>query len=296
MAVDAHLLERILRWFPADAEASLAMDSSQLVLTMDNSRYELSTLPAEDFPADQPVKRRADVKADGVTLWRALEMVAPSISTEETRYYLNGVLFDKTDRQTVRLVASDGHRLSVAALAAAGQWVLNPNSTIVTRAAVRVLRKIRPRGEVVIRFDGERACFMGDGWRLTSKLIDGVFPNYEPIISQTDDPAITLKFERRALLQATGRAGVMFERRGRAMKVSIEPEGLTFSASDPDRGVSVVRAPFVERSSDQQMAVGFNPLYLADIAKASSAEFVELSLTGAGSPARLDCGQGQFGC
>jgi DNA polymerase-3 subunit beta len=207
-----------------------------------------------------------------------------AISTEETRYYLNGIYLHATKADEVpviRAVATDGHRLArmemVLPEGAAGM-----PGIIVPRKTVLELRKLveESEDEVQIGLSETKIRLAIGEAALTSKLIDGTFPDYDRVIPSNNDK--TLEVNRKDFAEAVDRVSTISTEKSRAVKLKIEHGSLEISATSPENGKA--EEELEARYSAAPLEIGFNSRYLLDIADQIQGEGVQFELSDAGSP------------
>lgn len=284
--VPAHTFYDIVRKLPDGAEVVLdgSGDSARMSLRAGRSTFSLSSLPKEDFPdpgSDDLPQRFALAAADLKSL---IDRTRFAISTEETRYYLNGIYLhaaESGDLQVLRAVATDGHRLAryETPLPAAASGM---PGVIVPRKTVNELRKLieESDGDVEIALSETRIQFSFGSSVLTSKLIDGTFPDYERVIPADNDKV--LEINCRDFAEAVDRVSTISTEKSRAVKMLVDGEALTLSASSPESG-SAEEAVEIGYAGPA-LEIGFNSRYLLDVAQQIGGEKVEIFLKDAASP------------
>jgi len=224
----AHTLYDIVRKLPDGAEVELATSGElgQLVLKCGRSTFSLATLPMEDFPSSNPGDFPFGLQ--GEELRQLIDRTRFAISTEETRYYLNGIYLHATkvdDVDLLRAVATDGHRLArfETALPEGGQ---DMPAVILPRKAVAEVRKLIEEhdGPVEVSLSESRARFSFDSTVLTSKLIDGTFPDYERVIPSGNDVSLTV--DCKALRESVDRVATISTERARAVMQALIERGV----------------------------------------------------------------------
>lgn len=286
--VPAHMIYDIVRKLPegSQVELSSASDRGTLAVRAGRSRFSLQTLPESDFPdlaaGDLPHKfslATADLK-------RLVDKTQFAISTEETRYYLNGIYLHAVEAKPAKLraVATDGHRLAQVEIASP-KGASGIPGVIVPRKTVSELQKlVEDAGEEVeVELSAAKIRLTLGRVTLTSKLIDGTFPDYGRVIPAGNDKILVV--EKQDFANAVDRVSTVSSERGRAVKLSLASGKLTLSVTNPDSG-SATEELEVEYSSDP-MDIGFNSRYLLDIAAQIEGEKAELKLADPGSPTLL---------
>ena len=283
--VPAHVIYDIVRKLPEGAQVSLEMagDAGQMQIRSGRSRFMLQALPESDFPdlAAGDLPHRFTLAAGD--LKRLIDKTQFAISTEETRYYLNGIYLHTLDAggQTVlRAVATDGHRLARVELPAPKGSEGMPG-VIVPRKAVAEIQKLVESGEdVLIELSSAKVRLTFGGVVLTSKLIDGTFPDYQRVIPQGNDKLLTV--EREDFAKAVDRVSTISSERGRAVKLALNDGRLTLSVNNPDSGSATEE---IEVDYDAApIDIGFNARYLLDITGQLDGDTALFKLADPGSP------------
>ncbi len=283
--VPAHMLYDIVRKLPDGAEVMMAVgDDNGLSLVAGRSQFRLQMLPESDFP-DLTAGEFSHMFRMPCTEFKTLiDRTQFAISTEETRYYLNGIYFhgvEDSGTMMLRAVATDGHRLAQAQTPAP-DGVEGMPGIIVPRKAVGEVQKLLedPDASVTVEVSDTKIRFTVGSVVLTSKLIDGTFPDYNRVIPSDNDKE--LKLDRASFSQAVDRVSTIASDRGRAVKLSLTDGQLVLSVNNPDSG-SAEEELAVGYSSDA-LDIGFNSRYLLDITSQLSADETSFMLSDPGSP------------
>ncbi len=286
LTVPAHILHDIVRKLPEGAQIEMVRDAEKerLTISAGQSRFALQTLPAEDFPdlaiGDLPHTFEMSAR----DLKRLIDKTRFAISTEETRYYLNGIYLHpaKTDdRATLRAVATDGHRLAQVELDLP-EGAEGMPGVIVPRKTVHELHRLieASSASVTVGISDSKVRFEIGTVTLTSKLIDGTFPDYARVIPQGNDKE--LKVSNAEFMSAVDRVSTIASERGRAVKLNIGPDKLVLSVNNPEGG-SATEELGVDYGSSP-LEIGFNARYLLDIAGQLEGEEARFLLADPGSP------------
>ncbi len=280
--VPAHMLHDIVRKLPDGTQIEIVQgpDDKRLSLNSGRSRFTLQSLPAEDFPDMTAGDLSHRFSIGSSDLKGLIEKTKFAISTEETRYYLNGIYLHEVGER-LRAVATDGHRLAQAEIARPDGAAGMPG-VIVPRKTVLELSKLIEdlSGEVEIALSNAKIQFRFDDLVLTSKLIDGTFPDYERVIPRHNDKVLAV--DTKLFAEAVDRVSTISSEKGRAVKLNIASGRLILSVNNPESG-SAEEEIVAEYQADP-LDIGFNSRYLLDIASQFKGESASFRLADAGSP------------
>ena len=267
VTVSAHMLHEIVRKLQDGAEVSLISDGDgSLTVSAGRSRFALSTLPREDFPVMASTEFGTTVKLTAGQLSRLFDKAKFAISTEETRYYLNGVYLhvaENDGKKLLRAVATDGHRLARID-EPAPDGADGMADVIVPRKTVGELRKLLENDDDVIEMSVSetKIRFASGDVVLTSKVIDGAFPDYTRVIPTNNELKLTVDAARFA--GAVDRVSTVSSERTRGVKLSLDADRLVLSVNSPDTGSATEE---LEVAFDAPpIEIGFNSKYLMEIA------------------------------
>ncbi len=286
LTVPAHMLHDIVRKLPDGSQVELIRDAEKerLTLRAGSSRFALQTLSAEDFPDLAVGEMAQEFELSAADLKRLIDKTRFAISTEETRYYLNGIYLHTAERDgqpTLRAVATDGHRLAQVELPrpAGAEGMAG---IIIPRKTVGELHRLIEdgAGTVKVGVSPTKARFEMGTVTLTSKLIDGSFPDYGRVIPQANDKE--MKVSNAEFIGAVDRVSTIASERGRAVKLSIGADKLTLSVNNPEGGSATEELGVGYGSSP--LEIGFNARYLLDIANQLEGEEARFMLADPGSP------------
>ncbi len=284
ITVSAHLLFDIARKLPDGSQVSLETADNRMTVKAGRSRFSLPTLPRDDFPVIVEGDLPTSFELPATSLAQLIDRTRFAISTEETRYYLNGIFLHVTDEE-LRAAATDGHRLARYTIARPDGAEGMPD-VIVPRKCVAELRKLLEEAldtNVLIDLSASKIRFtLGgeNGVVLTSKLIDGTFPDYSRVIPTGNDKL--LKLDPKSFWQGVDRVATIATEKTRAVKMALENDRVTLSVTSPDNGTAAEEVPASYTS--QGFEIGFNANYLKDILGQIDGDTVELHLADAGAP------------
>jgi DNA polymerase-3 subunit beta len=284
--VPAHMFYEIVRKLPEGSQVVLEASGDRAVLAIraGRSRFTLQTLPESDFPDLAAADMSHKFALNAADLKRLIDKTQFAISTEETRYYLNGIYLHAAGTgkaSTLRAVATDGHRLAQADLPLPAGADGMPG-VIVPRKAVSEMQRLIEDSEadVAIELSSSKIRFSIGDVVLTSKLIDGTFPDYARVIPTGNDKELVV--DKQDFEAAVDRVSTVSSERGRAVKLSLSGGRLVLSVTNPDSG-SATEELEVEYDADP-IDIGFNSRYLLDIAAQIDGEVAVLKLADPGSP------------
>lgn len=284
--VPAHTLYDIVRKLPEGSQVEIGSggEQGQLEIKSGRSKLSLTTLPSEDFPvmSDGDLPHSFTVPAE--TLRRLIDRTRFAMSTEETRYYLNGLYFHaaETDGAAVlRIVATDGHRLARVEVPLPDGATGMPG-VIVPRKAVAEVRKLidEIEDDVEIALSETKIRFAFSDAVLTSKLIDGTFPDYDRVIPFGNDKALEVK--RTEFVKAVDLVSTISTEKSRAIKLSLENGSLVLTATSPEAGSA--REELDVDYNDGPLEIGFNSKYLLDITQQIEGDDAKFQLSDGASP------------
>jgi DNA polymerase III subunit beta len=284
--VQAHTLYEIVRKLPEGSQVGLEWDAGkgQVALRAGRSSFALAALPADDFPkmAAGELPHKFELGADA--LRQLIDKTRFAISTEETRYYLNGIYLHSTSAEGVkvlRAVATDGHRLArIQMPLPAGAE--NIPGVILPRKTVMEVRKLidEVQGAVEVSLSDTRVRFSFGEAVLVSKLIDGAFPDYERVIPSGNDK--TMEVACRDFAHAVDRVATISTEKSRAVKMALSKGTLSLSANSADAGSANEEIEVAYQGA--AIEIGFNARYLLDIAEQIEGENATFRMADAASP------------
>ncbi|SDM65347.1 DNA polymerase III subunit beta [Maricaulis salignorans] len=283
----AHTLYDITRKLPDGADVTLEMtgEDPRLVLKAGRSNFSLPSLPPGDFPVMPTEDLEHSFSLPAAALARLIDKTRFAISTEETRYYLNGIHFHASEqdgRKTLRAVATDGVRLALAEVdlpdGAAGM-----PGVIVPRKTVQEIRRLLEDAsdDVEISVSEGKIRFRLGRAVLTSKLIDGAFPDYERVIPRGNTRMMSVENKRFA--EAVDRVATISMEKSRSVKLSLGEDTLVLAVNNPESGQA--EEELAVSYSDEGFAIGFNARYMLDVASQIEGDQAQFHFADAASPA-----------
>lgn len=289
VTVPAHMLHDIVRKLPDGAEIEIKRDAEKerLTITAGQSRFALQSLGPEDFPDIAAGDLAHTFELGAADLKRLIEKTRFAISTEETRYYLNGIFLhvaETAGARKLRAVATDGHRLAQVELPRP-EGADGMPGVIIPRKTVHELHRLIEvsSAPVKIGVSASKVRFEIGSVTLTSKLIDGTFPDYGRVIPQGNDKQMTVT--NAEFIGAVDRVSTIASERGRAVKLTITGDKLVLSVNNPEGGSATEEISVGYAASP--LDIGFNARYLLDIAGQLEGEEARFLLADAGSPTMI---------
>ena len=281
--VSAHTLFEIARKLPEGSQVELAAAEGKMRIVAGRSNFNLPTLPRDDFPVIAEGELPTKFELPAATLRQIIDKTRFAISTEETRYYLNGIFLHVSDeaQPVLKAAATDGHRLARVTVPRPDGAAGMPD-VIVPRKCVAELRKLLDEldGTVEVSLSPTKIRFGLGSAILTSKLIDGTFPDYSRVIPTANDKL--LKLDPKSFMSGVDRVATIASEKTRAVKMSLDRDRITLSVTSPENGTAAEEVPG-EYASDN-FDIGFNARYLMDILGQIEGDQVEVHLADAAAP------------
>jgi DNA polymerase-3 subunit beta len=284
--VSAITLHEIVRKLPDGALVTLTGDSDKGRLTVEagRSNFSLATLPKEDFPIMASSEYSSNFSAKASTLRRLFDKSKFAVSTEETRYYLNGVYMHIATHdggEVLRCVATDGHRLARID-SDLPEGASDMPGVIVPRKTVGELRKLLDDDElnIAVSVSETKIRFATPEIILTSKVIDGTFPDYTRVIPSENIKR--LEVDASDFAKAVDRVATVSSERSRAVKLSLDEDRLILSVNAPDSGAA--EEELAVAYGDEPLEIGFNAKYLLEIASQVDRENAVFLFNSSGDP------------
>lgn len=264
-----------------------AQDNNWIKVTSGKSTFKLMGLPEADFPALPEISKSEELTVKAETIKDMIEKTIYATGESDTRYTLNGLLFHfipKKKNIELKVIGTDGHRLSVISVELDGT-ISEEKKLILPKKAAMELRKLieGSSGNVTIYLNKNHIFFSIDDVVLTSRLIEGTYPNYEQVIPKNNDKKVII--EKTAFLKALRRTSIMSRERTNAVRLDLENGKITLISMNPDVGEA--REEIAAQYKGEEMSIGYNARYLMDILQAIGGEEVSMELQEPLSPTML---------
>ena len=286
LTVSAHTLYDIVRKLPDGSEIQIELVDLNVEVSAGKSRFILPTLPVDDYPVMTEIEKGNEFSLEAVDLANLIDNTKFAISSEETRYYLNGIYLHVPDIKSdkLRAVATDGHRLAQAEVPIP-KGAENMPGVILPRKAVGEVRKLidSTDGLVTIIISKTKAKFIFPTSILTTKLIDGSFPDYQRVVPKENLNKLLVSNSH--FSKAIDRVSTVSMEKSRAVKLSLSNNVLLLQVNSHDLGNASEELD-VNYTSDP-IDIGFNSRYLLDISGQIQGKDIELSLSDSASPALI---------
>ena len=291
ITVPARKLFDICKSLPNESIIKFSVKDSKALVQSGRSRFSLTTLPANDFPALDTINSIYEFEITQKTLHDLIDKTAFAMAQQDVRYYLNGLMLEVSSN-ILRAVATDGHRLAYceketnADIADIKQVILPRKGVL---ELVRLLNETDDKVKVILGSNHLQVEF--DGLRLTSKLIDGRFPDYNRVMPTEGDNIITA--DRDQLRQSLMRASILSNEKYRGIRLVLEKNLIKLQAQNPDQEEADVEQEVVYTGDD--IEIGFNVNYMLDVLNVTSSDMVQAALRDSNSsflltyPDQKDC-------
>lgn len=286
ITIPARKLADIWRALPDGSDVSVVVEGERATIRSGRSRFTLATLPAADFPKVENGSPDVVVALPQSQIRKLIDQVGFAMAQQDVRVFLNGMLLEISESR-IRAVATDGHRLAMVTKpcqsnAAAG----DVKQAIVPRKAVVEMGRLLDEEdeELSIQLGSNHLMVTKGGTTLTSKLVDGQFPDYEKVVPK--DASRVLSGDRETLRQGFQRASILSNEKYRGVRLAISPESLMIQANNPEQEEAEETVP-VQFSGDE-LEIGFNVSYLLDVLSVLDSDQVQMSVSDANSSALLE--------
>ncbi len=264
-----------------------AQDNNWIKVTSGKSTFKLMGLPEADFPALPEMSKSEELKIKADTIKDMIEKTIYATGESDTRYTLNGLLMHlipKKKKIEFKIVGTDGHRLSVISMKMEGEISEEKKLILPKKAAMELKKLIEGKSDDISIYISKNHIFFNiDDVVLTSRLIEGTYPNYDQVVPKGNDKEVVV--EKVSFLKALRRTSIMSRERTNAVRLDLEDDKITLISMNPDIGEA--REEIAAQYKGEQMTVGYNARYLMDILQAMTGESVLLLLQEPLSPTIL---------
>ncbi|MCG6200742.1 DNA polymerase III subunit beta [Psychromonas antarctica] len=283
ITVPARKLLDICRGLSEPCEITFQVKDDRVTVRSGRSRYLLSSLPAADFPNIESWQSLLEFTVAQAEFKKLIEFTQFAMASQDVRYYLNGMYFEASG-QTLRSVATDGHRLASCSISLTGS--IDEQSVIVPRKGVIELVKLldNDQANVTIQIGQNNLRAIIDGFIFTTKLVDGRFPDYRRVIPRNGDKE--LLSNREALKQAFSRAAILSNEKFRGVRLTLSENLLQITANNPEREEAEEYLDVDYQSAD--LEIGFNVSYVLDVLNTLKSEQVKITFSSSDHSALIE--------
>ncbi len=284
VTVPARKLTDICKSLPEGSTIKLRQDEQKLIVESGRSRFTLATLPPNDFPSIEDEAEQIEFSLTQAQLKHLLDRTSFAMAQQDVRYYLNGMLFELTPG-SLRLVATDGHRLAMCTLEEL-EGISDSRQVILPRKGVIELSRLLYSGDKPIKLSVGRNHLRAETaeFKLTSKLVDGKFPDYDRVLPLGGDKIV--HGARDEMRQAFSRAAILSNEKYHGVRLVLSSETLQIVASNPEQEQAEDTVG-VDYHGDN-LEIGFNVNYILDVLSVVDNETVKFTLSDANSSARIE--------
>ncbi len=278
IAIHARGLYDIVKELPDEAVHLAVGDNQWVEISCGRAKFKIVGLSPEEFPS---LPKRGDgvaMKLDGNIIKEMIEKTSFAMSSDETRFNLNGVFLEQAkegESEVLRMVATDGHRLSIIDREVKGKWKL-PKGVIVPRKGVHEIKRLvdNTDGAIDISIDEKHIVASNKATTLIIRLIDGQFPPYRQVVPSQAKRSVGV--DRQTILQVLKRVSILSADRSRGVKFAFSPKNLEVSTSNPDFGEAREELPINYKG--EKFEVGFNARYFIDVLNVIEDDQAELMM------------------
>lgn len=278
--VPAQMLLDIVKKLPDGSQVRLETNDGHMSIVAGRSRFKVPVLPVEDFPILPRGEMQHNFTMTTKSLEEAFQRTRFAMSTEETRYYLNGIFVHYNNGRMIA-AATDGHRLSQTIVDTGEEDLSTMPDLIIPRKTIGELVKLVSEydGDIEVSMSKSKISFEIGSLSITSKTIDGTFPDYTRVIPTANEIIVTA--DVKSLMAATDRVSTIASEKTRAVRMQVENGVITLTVTSPENGTATDEVPCENTKS---VEIGFNSKYLIDILGYISADNVEIRLADGASP------------
>ncbi|MDG2278741.1 MAG: DNA polymerase III subunit beta [Pseudomonadales bacterium] len=284
VTLPARKLTDIWRSLADGAEVSVNVEGDRAIVRSGRSRFTLATLPAADFPKVPAGGSDVSVEVPQSALKALIDDVAFAMAQQDVRYFLNGMLLEVTSDH-IRAVATDGHRLAMATAEGGADVASRVHAIIPRKGVLEVNRLLDGTNDTVkLQLGANHLQVQSGAFTLTTKLVDGQFPDYQKVIPA--DASRSMRADRETLRLAFQRASILSNEKYRGVRLTIDQEQLTIQANNPEQeeAEEVVAVEF----GGDILEIGFNVSYLMDVLGVLNTDDVRFSVSDANSSALIE--------
>lgn len=279
ITIPAKRFSDIIKELPGDEVSIVTKKNNLMLIETESCQFRVMGAGVEEFPKLPEFKDKEVIKLDQAGLKEMLRLTSFAVSLDESRYILNGILF-QISQGTLGLVATDGKRLAIIEKKMKQGADKDVRMIVPLKTIQELSRSLKDDGELVLVLGNNQVLFELGRVMIISRLIEGEFPDYHQVIPPPSENKI--KIDRERFLLAIKRAALLATPDYQAVKLEVFKNKLVVSKSTPDVGES--REEISMDYGGKEMMIGFNPAYLVDVLKNLALETIELELTDTEKP------------
>lgn len=287
VAVSAKNLFDIVKELPDGSIDLTKKENHWLEIKQNRSVFNIVGISAEEYPVFPSYSTDQFGKVDAQILAEMIEKTIYSVSNDETRYHLNGVYFERMDSDSTpryRMVATDGHRLSMVDRKVDSKGIAHPSlqGVIIPRKGLHEIRKLidQEEGSIEIAFEGPQLIMKSQSTVLMVRLIEGKYPNYTKLIPQSHSKTVTLP--RDTFVSSLKRVSLLSNQKSKGVTLNLSQGRMEISSNNPELGDA--KEEIEIQYDGEDMKIGFNARYILDVLGTIQDEIVQLELDGQLSP------------
>lgn len=278
ITISARHLYEIVKNLPGSEVTVKKLDNNWAEIKCEKVEYKMMGMAADEFQGLPSIKKARMFKVDPVAMKDMIDKTVYAVSTDETRYNLNGSYLEKVGEKGFRMVATDGHRLSMidAKLAEDPKKAIFGEGVIIPKKGLMEIKRLveSEEGESLLGIDGSNMVFKMRDVTVVMRLLDGQFPEYRQVVP--DNQKIMLNINRKLLVDSLRRVSILSSDRTLGLKLTLKPGMLRVNTSNPDLGEA--KEDIEIEYSGSGMNVGFNARYLLDALATINTDSIDLSL------------------
>ena len=283
ITTSAQMLYDIVRKLPDNTKVELLSEKNErLAIKASSSSFALNCLPSEDFPSISEENFEHNFTLTASDLVRMIDKTAFAMSIEETRYYLNGIYMHALKEESkLRTVSTDGHRLSRVDMKLPEGSEQIPGIIIPRKTIIEIRKLLEDQdGNVNLSISENKIMLSLNNVVLTSKLLDGTFPDYSRVIPEQNDKEINVS--NQLLSEAVDRVSTVSTDKTRAIKINLKKDNMVVSATNPEKGSASENV--ATKYDNEDVEIGFNSRYVLDVARQIKGDEVVIKVSDAVSP------------
>jgi DNA polymerase-3 subunit beta len=276
ITVPARKLMDICRSFPEAALLSFRLENEKLLLTSGRSRFSLATLPANDFPKVTNELKGLKLKSTAKSLRSLFEQTSFAMAQDDVRHFLNGTLIN-VSKQTLTAVATDGHRLALSTQLLASELSEYVNIIVPRKGVNEIQHLLADRNEmdVMLSFNTQHVRITGEDFTLTSKLVDGRYPEYQKVIPKESGSQLTV--DRDILKTALTRVSILSSEKVRGVRLELTRGQMRLLSNNPEQ--EQAEDEIEVEYQGEPLEISFNVQYLLDVLNVLDADLIQMHFT-----------------